>query len=791
MGREWRHASRRLVLAANCTQMYSGTNKYGGDIVGERSSSQSAPAVSAADAAQTASAEESLAVDVDGQRHFVTSRIDLANGELSWNVAENTKSVLQRTVAMSQMTSMLHDKRRNDAYETAIGHAVRSFRAKHNRAPLVLDIGSGTGLLSMMAAKAGASAVFGCEMFEHMAEIAGGVTGQAVATHQNDFGEPMCSIKIFPCKSSDLSVAGEAKGDVAGAILPQRADMLVTEIFDSVLLGEAVLPSLRHAFQHLLVEDAAIVPEHAVVYAQCVACPAIAASQSTHTLAAPAIPDAPSHGAPKAKQATALHIQTPAGVPCAAGCVPISWHVREIRPAYTVLSPALEVARFDFRQGSSNSFRTDAHERIESIHIQSSETHAIAEGHLDSVLLYWDLDLGGGATYSTRPDPALSWQDHWVQVMSPLQPTHRFDVKDEEGLVLHSMHDDYRFWFSCQKASEGVNEPTTVQPSHCTCGVHTLCNADRLLMLNDAARLKTLQTGARAMLDKAQGAGSGGGGGGDRALTIVDLGDGSIMSLILADSLKHRPVPGQPWVVSSETLPASLQLAQALVTQASLHPTVHITPLAPKDLTADTLARLSTEQGVGERRAIHAIMAEPFYYQMQNLDIWQALCFWYTRSALHPICAPQVAVCPAFANVTCSLVELSDLPTNFGHCGSVNGFDHTVYDEAAAGWSTHSFHFPLWMYQRKWLTAECPAMVFDFEKLAPGSAAAQQVMEEAARTEDYASVGSLVGIEGAEVGCVVETAGRVDAVVAWLDYGLDSDGTIGLATGSTDPHGTL
>ena len=47
----------------------------------------------------------------------------------------------------SQMASMLHDTRRNDAYFKAIRHTVAAFRTAHGRRPLVLDIGTGTGLL--------------------------------------------------------------------------------------------------------------------------------------------------------------------------------------------------------------------------------------------------------------------------------------------------------------------------------------------------------------------------------------------------------------------------------------------------------------------------------------------------------------------------------------------------------------------------------------------------------------------------------------------------------------------
>lgn len=40
----------------------------------------------------------------------------------------------------------------------------------------MLDIGCGTGLLSMLAVRAGASEVYGCELYEPLAQIAREVT---------------------------------------------------------------------------------------------------------------------------------------------------------------------------------------------------------------------------------------------------------------------------------------------------------------------------------------------------------------------------------------------------------------------------------------------------------------------------------------------------------------------------------------------------------------------------------------------------------------------------------------
>lgn len=41
---------------------------------------------------------------------------------------------------------------------------------------MVLDIGTGTGLLSMLAVRAGAAEVYGCELYAPLAEIARDVT---------------------------------------------------------------------------------------------------------------------------------------------------------------------------------------------------------------------------------------------------------------------------------------------------------------------------------------------------------------------------------------------------------------------------------------------------------------------------------------------------------------------------------------------------------------------------------------------------------------------------------------
>ena len=52
---------------------------------------------------------------------------------------------------------MLHDTDRNEAYARAIAEAVRRIRNSSDSEPYAVDIGAGSGLLGLIAARAGAA----------------------------------------------------------------------------------------------------------------------------------------------------------------------------------------------------------------------------------------------------------------------------------------------------------------------------------------------------------------------------------------------------------------------------------------------------------------------------------------------------------------------------------------------------------------------------------------------------------------------------------------------------------
>jgi predicted RNA methylase len=136
---------------------------------------------------------------------------------------------------------MLNDVRRNDTFERAIRAAIE----KAGRDALVLDIGTGSGLLSMMAARAGARKVVTCERVPVIAEAAEHIIAS------NGYQE---QISILNKGSTQI---------IVGRDIEARADILISEILSSDLLAEDVLATFEDAHARLLAPGAAIIPRAA------------------------------------------------------------------------------------------------------------------------------------------------------------------------------------------------------------------------------------------------------------------------------------------------------------------------------------------------------------------------------------------------------------------------------------------------------------------------------------------------------------------------------------------------
>uniref|UniRef100_A0A8C5P707 Protein arginine N-methyltransferase 9 n=1 Tax=Leptobrachium leishanense TaxID=445787 RepID=A0A8C5P707_9ANUR len=156
---------------------------------------------------------------------------------------------------------MLNDKKRNLMYRRAIHKAIQ------NGCKTVLDIGAGTGILSMFAKQAGAVDVYACELSKTMYELA----CEVVTANKMEN-----SIKLLHMKSYDIQIPEH---------LPDRVSLVVTETLDAGLFGEGIVETLIHAWKTLLLPPkpsescggghGQVIPSSAVIYGMAVECPEI------------------------------------------------------------------------------------------------------------------------------------------------------------------------------------------------------------------------------------------------------------------------------------------------------------------------------------------------------------------------------------------------------------------------------------------------------------------------------------------------------------------------------------
>lgn len=133
---------------------------------------------------------------------------------------------------------MLKDRKRTGTYQDAILNNPDVFKDK-----IVLDIGCGTGILSIFAAKAGAKHVYGIEF----ADIA-------------DYAKEIIKINKLSDKITIL------KSKVEEVKLPvEKVDIIISEWMGYFLLYESMLDTVLYARDKWLQKDGYMLPDHATI----------------------------------------------------------------------------------------------------------------------------------------------------------------------------------------------------------------------------------------------------------------------------------------------------------------------------------------------------------------------------------------------------------------------------------------------------------------------------------------------------------------------------------------------
>lgn len=281
-------------------------------------------------------------------------RLLSSGSESSLAVDELVREVSSRTISRWHF-EMINDIERCDAYVTAMERCIQP--GMH-----VLDIGAGTGLLALMAARAGAGHVTTCESNPLIAEIASRVV------RASGLGD---RITVIAKPSTDLEI---------GRDLERRADLIVSEIVDCGLIGEGLLRSIRDARARLLAPGGALMPGRCRLIGALVSGNAL---RSLHRVGSAAGFD--------------VSLFNIAATP---GHIPVRLWTRPHR----LLSSPVELVAFDL-------LRDPLVDGARAVTIRPNAT-----GSADGIAAWFEMDLGGGVIIRNSPDNRTS---HWEQAFLP------------------------------------------------------------------------------------------------------------------------------------------------------------------------------------------------------------------------------------------------------------------------------------------------------------------------------------------------------------------------------------
>ncbi len=315
-------------------------------------------------------------------QHFEKAH-ELAPKNLEFGKALST--ILQRFVPPWHI-EMLADHERNNAFYEAIAGAV-------DENSVVLDIGTGSGLLSMMAAKAGAKQVITCEQSPFLAKTAEKIIARNGLQDR---------IKVHQAKSTDLQPHH----------FSQAPNLIIGEIFDAGLIGEWAIPSFRHALTTLCDVNCQIIPQKAKIVGRLVE-----------------LPDyAPIHPITKIEgfDLSDFNIYQTDGAY-------LPKHLNQVRHKF--LSPPFEMMSYDFQ------------ELPEPISPQEPQKKAIdivcdKSGSATAVAFWFQLWLSESITLTSDPTRE---NNHWAQAIFFL-PNRRHVVPGETMELLMYYH-DHDIWF--------------------------------------------------------------------------------------------------------------------------------------------------------------------------------------------------------------------------------------------------------------------------------------------------------------------------------------------------------
>jgi len=570
--------------------------------------------------------------------------INHATGQPSWKMVPPDYDYSQE-LARAAFADMLHDEERNQLYYAGLRAAVEQRRAAG--LPVhVLDIGTGTGLLSMMAATIGADSVTACEEFGPMADCA----AQVIA--ENGFAD---KIKLVRKRSTELTVG-------PGKDLEQRANILVTEVFDTELIGEGAIGTYNHANQHLLTKDRLVVPGVARIYAQVVSSKKCSTWSKPHTIqlsATQSLSPPPSTGG--GYSSLALH----------------DLQLSQLdQSMFTPITAPTVVFELDL---SCQAGPLPSHDQC------VLTIPALSAGPCDAVFMWWDcwadpahtVLLSCAPTWATHhTHPTLPWRDHWMQAV--YYPKSHTVARAGDTISLVSCHDEYSLWFDVVQPNTAMAALPMPSP---TPGVHMAMSRTRLGQINNQDRSSKYAGVLEKIVSD------------NPDQTILCLSDQSLLGLMAAKLGATKVI---------------------FCCEKNNYMTDYIERCAVHNNIQDRISVVGRDwlTTTHPLPVISAVIGEP-HFTMSVLP-WHNLLFWFTVSSLN--LPPTTTLSPCKARLFLLPVHYVDLWKIRAPLGTVEGFKMTHFDkiiESASCTSDQAVEpHPLWEYPCVALAH--PAQVLEF-----------------------------------------------------------------------------
>jgi protein arginine N-methyltransferase 1 len=252
--------------------------------------------------------------------------------------------------------TMIRDRDRTDAYTRALEHVIRPDS-------VVLDIGAGSGILSLLAARAGARRVFAVEP-EDIIELA-----RAFAA-ANGFGDRVAFLQAVSTRVA----------------LPEPVDVVVSDIRGVLPLHRLHIPSVVDARERHLADVGRLIPSRDTLWAA----PAELASIYEDRIAS------------WEERLYGLDVST------ARALAANAWR-RISAPADALLADPERLAVLDYRSISSPDVKS------------SAESAATRPGTLHGVVVWFDAELADGVGFSNAPgEPQKIYGQAFFPVLAPV-----------------------------------------------------------------------------------------------------------------------------------------------------------------------------------------------------------------------------------------------------------------------------------------------------------------------------------------------------------------------------------